>query len=200
MRFSETYCNLSNDELLNLASDIDRLLQPARDALTTELERRQLSAMDVAAYKKHLAEIKPGDWIGKEQFVARSFNGFGTAIYGKRDFQPNGSFVTTKWVVLFWIPFFPLRSMRLKASGAARPGFPMGSSTPYQIYSEGKPHWKQVLYVYAVVLLLFVLTLGGFRYFSDAILLSLYLALFGTVWLIRKVAKARQKAVARGEV
>jgi hypothetical protein len=191
MRYEETYSKLSNDEILNLASDIDSLLQPARASLTAELERRRLSATDVAAYKKHLAEIKPGDWIGKEKYVARAFNGFGTAIYGKRDFRLDGSFVTTKWVVFFWIPLFPIRSMRLKALGDTRMAFPMGSSTQYQIYSEGKPHWKQVLYVYAVVLLLFVVTLGGIRFFSDAILLSLYLAVFGAVWLIRKIAKAK---------
>jgi hypothetical protein len=40
-------------------------------------------------------------------------NGFGTSYYGKRDFRSDGSWLTTKWFVIFWIPIFPIRSLRI---------------------------------------------------------------------------------------
>lgn len=190
--FSETYSKLSNDEILNLASDSDNLLQPARDALTAELERRGLSAAEVISYKKYLGEIKPGDWPGKERYVARSFNGFGTAIYGKRDFLQDGSFVTTKWIIFFWIPIVPIGSMRLRTLGPARSSFPIGFSTSYQICSEEKLHWKQALSVYAIMAVaILLLDLSSDGFLSETVSLSLFASLFVVVWLMRRSARAR---------
>ena len=45
-----------------------------------------------------------------------TFHGIGTAIYGERDYWPDGSFVTTEWAVLAWIPVFPTFSKRISYS------------------------------------------------------------------------------------
>lgn len=37
-------------------------------------------------------------------------SGFGTAYVGKRDIAPDGSHVTTEWVMLFYLPVIPIRS------------------------------------------------------------------------------------------
>ena len=41
------------------------------------------------------------------------FHGIGTLEYGERDYWPGGSFVTTQFFVLVFIPLFPLMSMRI---------------------------------------------------------------------------------------
>jgi hypothetical protein len=43
--------------------------------------------------------------------MAFSVQGIGTAFYGKRDFQPDGSYVTTEWCIFFGLPIWPLRSL-----------------------------------------------------------------------------------------
>ncbi len=35
------------------------------------------------------------------------------ALYGKRDFEQDGSYVTTEWVSLAWLPLMPFRSLRV---------------------------------------------------------------------------------------
>jgi hypothetical protein len=96
--------------------------------------------------------------------VGSSVNGTGTRIYGKRDFRPDGSFVTTKWVTFSWVPLVPLRSMRVKPidkSGVDHLGASMflafvgllvlKSSGKYAVLSETRPVLMQVLHVYAFV-------------------------------------------------
>ncbi len=43
-----------------------------------------------------------------------SFNGFGTTLYGKREINPaDGSYIATKWIILLFLPVFPLDSYRV---------------------------------------------------------------------------------------
>ena len=42
-----------------------------------------------------------------------NFNGIGTDYYDEYDFRPDGSYVTTEWASLFYLPLFPIRSVRL---------------------------------------------------------------------------------------
>jgi hypothetical protein len=46
--------------------------------------------------------------------MATLIQGFGTTFLGQRDFLPDGSHITTEWVVVFFIPIVPLRSLRVK--------------------------------------------------------------------------------------
>ena len=43
----------------------------------------------------------------------RSLDGIVTAAWGKTDFLPDGSYVTTQWLALFMIPIIPLASFRV---------------------------------------------------------------------------------------
>jgi hypothetical protein len=40
-------------------------------------------------------------------------HGIGLMTYGQRDFWPDGSFVTTEWFVLAWVPLIPICSKRV---------------------------------------------------------------------------------------
>jgi hypothetical protein len=80
-----------------------------------------------------------------------SFQGFGTTLYGMRDFRNDGSYVTTKWFILAGIPIIPLESMRVhKGVYHDTSSWPLfGSKQGYQILEITRPNWKQVLSVYA---------------------------------------------------
>src|SRR5579863_7987006 len=47
-------------------------------------------------------------------------NGVGTAYYGYRDEQPDGSYITTEFAVFFDIPLWPIRSLRVRPVGSRR--------------------------------------------------------------------------------
>jgi len=109
--FPQTYAAMSDDALLNIAIQAEQLLPEARSALIDELRRRNLSQSDVSAYAEHL-----NDYIQRAAETvpaSRSFRGFGTRFHGKRDFRSDGSFVSTKWVIIFWIPVVPVTSARV---------------------------------------------------------------------------------------
>ena len=44
--------------------------------------------------------------------MALTINGFGTRFYGKK-WQPDGTYITTKYVVFFWIPVTKLSEHRV---------------------------------------------------------------------------------------
>ena len=86
--------------------------------------------------------------------MARSFWGFGTDYYGKADFNADGSYVTTLWIILFFVPIVPLRSQRI---------FLVDSSFRYYVvyWSESESfikletlphHHLQIVRVYAYTL------------------------------------------------
>jgi hypothetical protein len=187
MGYAEAYSKLSNDEILSLAADPNGLREDARSALIAEMAVRKLSTTDVEEYQRHLSTIKPGQMPGQEQFIARSFNGFGTAIYGKRDFLADGSYVTTKWVVFFWIPILPLSSMRVRQVGG---GVLPGWTANYIVLSKGRPLLQQVLYVYA-----FMFAIAGAWWNLEPkpniVNTSVVCILLILPFLVRKIAKVR---------
>ena len=73
-------------------------------------------------------------------------NGFGTKYYGQRDFRPDGSYVTTNFFCLAFVPIIPLHSVRVIPD-------PKNSAMPfsknyYAILEKRWPHPLQVLSIY----------------------------------------------------
>ncbi|MGH9699970.1 MAG: hypothetical protein ACRD52_10995 [Candidatus Acidiferrales bacterium] len=187
--YVQTYSKLSDDEILNLATNPDTLTVDARFALTAELAARKLTEIDVAAYRNHLSTVRPGQLPYKEEFVARSFNGFGTAVYGKRDFAPDGSYLTTKWAVFFWIPIIPLSSMRVRPVGGSSVLF--GWSERYVVCSKGRPVLQQVLYIYAFVFA-FALAWWNFGPKPNIVNVGTVCLLLFAPYLLRKISRSHQ--------
>jgi hypothetical protein len=80
---------------------------------------------------------------------AANVNGFGTTYYGERDYREDGSYVTTEWVVAFFLPLYPVRSHRLRpveASDICIPGLYQHES--YIYYDTTRPHMGQVFLTY----------------------------------------------------
>ena len=74
-----------------------------------------------------------------------SINGFGTTFYGECDYQPDGSFVTTYWVILAFLPVIPLYSARIFYSESGL------FNTQYQ-YEKLPVNWQQVVRIWAFVI------------------------------------------------
>jgi hypothetical protein len=187
----KTYEQMSNDQLLNLALEVGSLTPDAQAALHQELSARNLGADDVS----QLAAYQYGVRTQRQKPLAQSFNGFGTKIYGKRDFGDDGSFVTTKWIVLLWVPLIPLRSLRVTFEGIGESNYLPGWSRRYYILSESKPHTLQVISVYSYIATLLVgswaldrLTLVSW---SGITWLAGFFAWISIPWLLRKRARRR---------
>ncbi len=49
--------------------------------------------------------------------MPRMINGVGTRFYGQCDWRRDGSFQTTEWFVLMYVPVMPLKSLRVQRAG-----------------------------------------------------------------------------------
>lgn len=64
-----------------------------------------------------------------------SFNGCGTRLYGNREQGDDGSFVTTEWITLVYLPIIPIRSFRV---------LPEGKGTNAIVYSSRNYRMRRV--------------------------------------------------------
>ena len=60
------------------------------------------------------------------RYMAYTLNGIGTTFYGQRDFQPDGSYLTTEWLVFLYVPLIPIRSLRVVYRGPGEPRWHLG--------------------------------------------------------------------------
>jgi hypothetical protein len=82
-------------------------------------------------------------------------NGIGTTYYGASERQPDGSFVTTEWLILLNIPLVPLRSLRARYLGESHNW--NRSSKSYAILGPAPLDKGQVLRAYAWLLIPMIL-------------------------------------------
>lgn len=79
--------------------------------------------------------------------MANTFNGIGTTFYGKRGFEQDESYVTTKWFVIGFFPLIPLGSLRVRYIGTA--GVPFFARTSsFEVIEELPTDLLQVLSIY----------------------------------------------------
>lgn len=67
-------------------------------------------------------------------------------VYGERDYWPDGSFVTTEWFVVAYVPISPSVSMRI--SYTRNSPFAKYDSAGYYIYETKPVNRKQALSTY----------------------------------------------------
>jgi hypothetical protein len=144
----------------------------------------------------------------------RSFNGTGTRIYGKRDFLSDGSFVTTNWVTFFWVPLFPLSSLRVRPrSDISVPDHFLASvllafstglvavkfSERYTIQSKSHPVPLQVFYVYGFVLA-FISAWWNLAKNTDYLNAGILCVVLATPFIMRSIARSRATESSPGSV
>jgi hypothetical protein len=59
-----------------------------------------------------------------------TLNGCGTKYYGRREMSPDGSYITTEWIVLAYIPLIPVGSFQVLPTGESS-YYIVGRSTKY---------------------------------------------------------------------
>ena len=95
-----------------------------------------------------------------------SINGVGRTLYGRRDFDADGSYITTRWLIFVFFPISPAESLRVINHG-------FGS---YEVLEELPVCWPQVLltyaYVYALLPVIFHFA-DKFKFGHSATLISL---------------------------
>jgi len=91
--------------------------------------------------------------------MANSFNGIGTSFYGQSRFEEDGSFVTTKWFIIGFVPIIPMASARVKYLGTS--GVPFFSRTSnFEMLKELPVDGLQVLKTWAYVVFIIALVTG----------------------------------------
>lgn len=76
--------------------------------------------------------------------MTTSINGFGRTYYGQRDFEPDGSFITTKWLIMAFFPIAPSGSARVRVTDSGGIFF-----KELEVLEELPTCWRQALYTYA---------------------------------------------------
>jgi hypothetical protein len=112
--------------------------------------------------------------------------------YGRCDFRADGSYVTTLWFVIFYLPLIPIRSLRMRRTGEVK-YYGIQPRSVIEVLEKTKPHRKQVLRTYALF------ATGLVIFFTAAIDHAFWLAFPGAIlvvlpWLLRKRAMERVKA------
>src|SRR5581483_4302989 len=77
-----------------------------------------------------------------------TFNGLGTKLYGARDFYPDGSYVTTEWFVIAYVPIVPLKSMRIRSAEGGQ-YYGLYNSSRFYVLEKTRISGRQALFVYA---------------------------------------------------
>jgi hypothetical protein len=140
------YGEKSDDELLRLALESDSLTSEARDALTSELKRRQLDSpvrlakfSEEQAAAKHLDDITLGD-------LSLSYRGNGRRAYGRSNrevLDTSEEYDATVFAVVSYFPLVPMGTYR----------FSREQSDKRVCVLDKKPlDWGQVLRVWLTAL------------------------------------------------
>jgi hypothetical protein len=146
------YQGLTDDEVLQIATEREQLTDDARTVLESELARRRLSIKDVHSHKiayEHAQKLEQSRTQHKI-LSRRSYDrsGIGFKFLGKRNFRrdPSGQseeYESTRWFVVLWIPVFPIGTFTVRRTILRRMGIPFKSDP--QIIERHPRNWEQIL-------------------------------------------------------
>jgi hypothetical protein len=166
--------SLTDDEVLQIATEREQLTGYARMLLDLELARRQLSIKDVQSQKVayERAEKRDRARLGHRILSQSTFSrpGFGINFLGKRNFcrDPAGHFEeydATQWIAVFWLPIFPIATCTVHRTLSRWLGLSFKSDP--QIIARHPRNWEQILLTWvktAAVLLFLRLLLLFLKY------------------------------------
>lgn len=80
-----------------------------------------------------------------------SIQGIGTTLYGRHDLNlEDGSYIATKWIIVFLLPIIPLGSYRVMKASAPT-GIPIVATSQSLSLIRVKLNWRQVIGTYLAV-------------------------------------------------
>jgi len=129
--------------------------------------------------------------------MAYTVRGIGAMQYGRCDFRADGSYVTTLWFVVLYLPIIPMRSLRMRKTGRVK-YYGIQPRSEVEVVEKTRPHRRQILRTYA-----FFAT-GLVIFLTAALMHAYWLALPGAAlaalpWLLRRRAKERVRAAVERE-
>jgi len=77
-----------------------------------------------------------------------TWNGLGSKFYGSKDQNFDGSFVTTEWFVLLYLPVIPLKTVRVSFAGTTNSW--RKTTDRYQIIQKLSLDWQQIFSTYFI--------------------------------------------------
>src|SRR6516165_8665629 len=89
----------------------------------------------------------------------------GTAVYGERDYRPDGSYLTTEWAIFAWMPIFPISSLRISCFQTRF--YAVYDASSYYVHETTSPNLKQVLSVYSWIASLIALCFAANMFQED---------------------------------
>ena len=112
--------------------------------------------------------------------MPQTFNGIGSLYYGKKLFNDDDSFVTTKWFVIGFFPLVPLASLRVRYLESS--GIPfLARTASYEVLAELPIDWVQVLctYAYTVFIIAWITKIasGEMNAFAKFVMIALGIAI-----------------------
>lgn len=93
--------------------------------------------------------------VGPARYFMR-LNGMGSTLIGHSEQRDDGSYVTTEWFTVLWIPVFPVCRYRVTKHEEASTPF----STPYTIHEKMPLRLGDVKQVYGITLLVLLVIVG----------------------------------------
>lgn len=171
------YQSLTDDEVLQIATEREQLTDDARSMLDSELARRKLSIKDVQSHKVAYQHAEKLERARTQHTLAnrRTFDrsGIGFTFLGKRNLHrdPSGrseKYDSTRWFTAFWIPVFPVATFTVERTISRWMGIPW-KSDPHVIARHTRD-WEQILLTWvktASILLAARLLLLYLKYHPD---------------------------------
>ena len=111
------YQQLTNEEIMSLASQRGDLTDEARLALDCEQRSRNITPQTISSYAAETVRMKQAEALNIG--IPRTHRGIGRRFFGKNNYQLDSQFAfeefdTTLWFVLFWFPLVPLGTYRVR--------------------------------------------------------------------------------------
>ena len=148
-----TYKQLTDDELMRLASEKGELVEEAQIALENEMRNRGLNCRDLAAFHSEIERAEAERAI--RDIGALHPYGIGKRFFGCADRAINNvsgaeEYNTTLWAVILWFPLFPLASMRIRRTRERE--WQLFRREAFEIVEPTSRNWAQIFQTWAVAL------------------------------------------------
>lgn len=160
--FADTYELLSDGELLRLALTPEDLIDEARLALHTELQKRGLEGDEqVSVFRRQEQETLRENEREMPRLGLLSGHGIGHESFCRWAYAYDSSsglekFRTTVFVVLFWLPLIPIGTYEVEK-------LRKDPSTELSVVERLPLDWNQVLWVWSVTIAVLLAIFWGIK-------------------------------------
>ena len=118
--------------------------------------------------------------------VAKNYAGIGTTYYGVANCQDNGSYITTKWFIIWHIPIVPLSSYQVKFRDRTYDYVKKLSTENYEYIKKVKLNIKQVFKTWVIMFMVIALIVLEIKFINPEggfIIIVIFLTIVVSIWI-----------------